>query len=60
MISNRFRHDHVMCEFSALAEGNRLRLTFPEGWLEQQPLLLAEFEREQAAWERVGHELLFS
>lgn len=60
VISNRFRHDHVMCEFSALAEGNRLRLTFPEGWLEQQPLLLAEFEREQAAWERVGHELLFS
>lgn len=57
VVLNRFRHDKVVTEFSAQANDKKLVLTFAQGWLEQQPLLLAELEREQSTWEKVGFQL---
>lgn len=58
VVLNRFRHDNVTTHFTASVSANGVTLEFPHGWIEKQPLLLAELEEEQRAWSRVDYELV--
>jgi exopolyphosphatase/guanosine-5'-triphosphate,3'-diphosphate pyrophosphatase len=42
------------------AEGNQLELSFPEGWLDEHHLTLAELKQEQGYLENAGFSLNFS
>ena len=42
------------------AEGNRLSLEFPDGWLENHPLTLTELKQEADYLKVAGFELSFS
>ncbi len=44
----------------AEASGNAISLTFPEGWLEQQPLTAVDLENEARQTQRIGITLEFS
>lgn len=41
-------------EFQCLVEGDRLRLVFPENWLQRHPLTARELEQQQSALGRQG------
>ena len=46
-----------MPELEAEAGDDRLTLTFPPGWLEQNPLTQADFAQEAGYWSRIGYTL---
>lgn len=47
-----------MPELEAEADDNSLTLTFPPGWLEQNPLTQADFAQEAGYWSKVGYTLV--
>ena len=59
------RLHHARCDeatpaMKLKAEGNALALAFPEGWLDEHPLTLADLEQEQEYFQAVGCELRLS
>jgi exopolyphosphatase/guanosine-5'-triphosphate,3'-diphosphate pyrophosphatase len=44
----------------AMADKQSIELRFPDGWLEANPLTIADLEREQVYLRKVGYELSFS
>lgn len=46
-----------MPALKAEAQDSVLTLTFPEGWLEHNPLTLADFQQEVLVWAKVGYTL---
>ena len=64
VVLHHSRPDGALTNFTLTADTRgkteRLRLRFPEGWLEQQPLLLNDLEQEARWQEAAGFELLYS
>jgi len=58
VLLNRSRNDVEPPRVSAAAAGNSLSVSFDETWLEDNPLTIADLEREQEFLDRVGYELL--
>ena len=59
------RLHHARCDeatpaMKLKAEGNTLALAFPEGWLDEHPLTLADLEQEQEYFQAAGCELTLS
>ena len=46
-----------MPEMAVEASQDALAVTFPDGWLEQNPLTQADFEREAQYWAKAGYRL---
>ena len=46
-----------MPELEAAADENSLTLSFPPGWLEQNPLTQADFAQEAGHWAKIGYTL---
>jgi exopolyphosphatase/guanosine-5'-triphosphate,3'-diphosphate pyrophosphatase len=46
ILLNRSRHDRFLPEFQAHFDGSRFSLIFPQHWLEQHPLTIADLEQE--------------
>jgi len=60
VLLNRSRGSLDLPRIDARAEGNMLRLTFPPGWLEENPLTVADLNREQRIVGTIDHELQFA
>jgi exopolyphosphatase/guanosine-5'-triphosphate,3'-diphosphate pyrophosphatase len=43
-----------------VADGHSLALRFDSAWLQENPLTVADLEREQGYLQNVGYELIFS
>ncbi|CZF85955.1 exopolyphosphatase [Grimontia marina] len=56
-VLNVQRSDELMPEVKILAKDDCWSLTFPENWLNQNTLLAADLEAEQAYWASVGWKL---
>lgn len=59
VVMNRTRKERMDFQCTVQVVKNSLVLEFPEGWLEKQPLLLAELQQEQDAWKKVSVGLSF-
>ena len=57
---NRMRSDHPLPRILAAADGGRVQLSFPEGWLEEHPLSRADLEDEAWVLGQAGFELTTS
>ena len=57
VLLHRSRREHHLPSFRLEAEGNRVRLHFPEGWLDSHPLTNGELQQEVGMWEKVGFSL---
>ena len=55
-----YQRSDKLADYSFQASGTDIRLTFPEGWLENNPLTSANFEQEQAYLTRAGFSLQVS
>jgi len=60
VLLDRSRGSLDLPRIDARAEGNMLRLTFPPGWLEENPLTVADLNREQRIVGTIDHELQFA
>ena len=60
VLLNRSRGSLELPRINARAEGNILRLTFPPDWLEENPLTVADLNREQRIVGTIDHELQFA
>ena len=60
MLLNRSRNDVELPTVSASATGNSLTVRFDTTWLADNPLTIADLEREQVFLNRVGYELLIN
>lgn len=58
VLLNRSRNDVEMPNVSASAIDNKLSISFDETWLADNPLTIADLEREQEFLDRIGYELL--
>jgi exopolyphosphatase/guanosine-5'-triphosphate,3'-diphosphate pyrophosphatase len=54
VLLNRNRDPHVVSLPHVKASGNKLKLTFHEGWLDAHPLARADLEREQRLVKPIG------
>lgn len=59
VLLNRSRGSLDLSGIDARAQGNSLRLTFPPGWLESNPLTVADLNREQRYVSSIDHDLQF-
>jgi exopolyphosphatase/guanosine-5'-triphosphate,3'-diphosphate pyrophosphatase len=57
VLLNRSRNSVEMPPISALASGNGLQLGFDAAWLADNPLTVADLEREQELLQQVGYDL---
>ena len=57
---NRSRSDDGVPKVSLRAKGKRMRLDFPEGWLEEHPLMRADLELEAEFLAEAGIDLEIS
>ncbi|MEX1024201.1 MAG: Ppx/GppA phosphatase family protein [Planctomycetota bacterium] len=57
---NRMRSDQPLPRIHAAAEGNRIELQFPPGWLEEHPLTCADLEDEAIVLGQASFELATS
>ena len=60
VLLNRSRNDVELPTVSASATGNSLTVRFDTTWLADNPLTIADLEREQVFLNRVGYELLIN
>jgi exopolyphosphatase/guanosine-5'-triphosphate,3'-diphosphate pyrophosphatase len=60
VLLNRSRSAVDLTGIRATADKGELRLKFPDGWLEANPLTIADLEREQAFLAAIGYQLEFS
>ncbi len=60
VLLNRMRSSANLPLARFAADGDALRLRFPEGWLDANPLIRAELERENARLEPAGFRLRFA
>jgi exopolyphosphatase/guanosine-5'-triphosphate,3'-diphosphate pyrophosphatase len=56
----RSRAEPHLPELNVEVSGKRIRLTLPEGWLEQRPLTQRALEDEAAYWQAVGVKYAFA
>jgi exopolyphosphatase/guanosine-5'-triphosphate,3'-diphosphate pyrophosphatase len=54
VLLNIKRQDDILPEFSVKAEGDKLHIQFPDGWLEQKPVFGADIERESDYIKELG------
>jgi len=59
VLLNRSRTDGALPRIRLRAEGDQLKLLFPDGWLEQHPLTLADLDQEAAYLQALGLKLKF-
>jgi exopolyphosphatase/guanosine-5'-triphosphate,3'-diphosphate pyrophosphatase len=59
VLLNRSRSAPELDSLRALASGNALSLEFPPGWLDSNPLTVADLTREQGYLRSVRHKLTF-
>jgi len=57
VLLNRSRNDVELPAISASATGNSLTVRFDKAWLADNPLTIADLEREQVFLDKVGYEL---
>ena len=57
ILYHHIRGYQEMPELKVEARDSALTITFPEGWLEQNPLTLADFQQEVQIWAKVGYTL---
>ena len=57
VLLNRSRNDVELPFLSAAAAGNRLSVRFDEAWLADNPLTIADLEREQAFLDEIDYDL---
>jgi exopolyphosphatase/guanosine-5'-triphosphate,3'-diphosphate pyrophosphatase len=57
VVLNRARSDETSPEVRATADGDRLRLAFPQGWLDAHPLTRVDLEQEADYLRAAGIEL---
>ena len=60
VLLNRSRNKVELPDIGAVADKRGISLAFPPGWLEANPLTIADLEREQHYLAAVGYELEFS
>jgi exopolyphosphatase/guanosine-5'-triphosphate,3'-diphosphate pyrophosphatase len=60
VLLNRSRSREPLPEIGVLAGKKTLQLQFPSGWLSDNPLTVADLERETSYLGQVGYELTFS
>ena len=60
VLLNRSRSKVDLPQIEADADRRGIELRFPTGWLDANPLTIADLEREQAYLRKVGYELRFS
>jgi exopolyphosphatase/guanosine-5'-triphosphate,3'-diphosphate pyrophosphatase len=60
VLLNRSRSTVEMPSIELLVDGNSMALHFDSAWLEENPLTIADLEREQGYLRDVGYELTFS
>jgi len=60
VLLNRSRGSLDLSGIDASADNKMLRLTFPTGWLDANPLTVADLNREQQFIDAVDHELVFN
>lgn len=60
VLLNRSRSPRPLPTFVVTADKDRLRLEFPERWLEEHPLTMADLEEERPALAGAGIELTFA
>ncbi len=60
VLLNRSRSTMEMPSIELLVDGNSMALSFDSAWLEENPLTIADLEREQGYLRDVGYELAFS
>ncbi|WP_066185070.1 MULTISPECIES: exopolyphosphatase [unclassified Guyparkeria] len=61
VLFHRDRGESILpAELSLSAKGDRLTLSFADGWLQEHPLTAADLEREQAYVDNCGFKLRFS
>ena len=57
ILYHHIRGYQEMPELEAQADAQSLTLSFPSGWLEQNPLTQADFAQEAGYWSKVGYTL---
>lgn len=57
ILYHHIRGNQDMPALKAEARDSVLTITFPEGWLEHNPLTLADFQQEVQVWAKVGYTL---
>lgn len=57
ILYHHIRGYQQMPELEAEADEHGLTLTFPPGWLEDNPLTQADFEQEAGYWAKIGYRL---
>jgi len=57
VLLNRGRADGILPAIRLRAKGDQLKLMFPDGWLDQHPLTLADLEQEAAYLQALGLKL---
>jgi exopolyphosphatase/guanosine-5'-triphosphate,3'-diphosphate pyrophosphatase len=60
VLLNRSRSSMEMPEIELVVDGHSLALRFDAAWLQENPLTVADLEREQGYLQDVGYELIFS
>ena len=57
VLMNRTRSNYPLPKIKAKADRDRLKIKFPQDWLTEHPLTLADLEQEQAKLKRLGVQL---
>ena len=57
ILYHHIRGNQEMPALEAEAGENNLTLSFPPGWLEENPLTQADFEQEAGYWAKIGYRL---
>ena len=60
VLLNRSRSSLELPDIQITVGDNRIRLEFPQGWLDDNPLTITDLEREKNYLEQVGYDLTFS
>ena len=59
VLLNRSRSSLELPEIQIAVGDNRIRLEFPQGWLDDNPLTITDLEREKNYLDQVGYDLTF-
>ncbi|MCB1734784.1 MAG: exopolyphosphatase [Gammaproteobacteria bacterium] len=59
VVLHRERSDRDDVEYALSVEDNKLRLSFPEGWLDERPLTAADLKQEASRVKAAGYRLKF-
>ncbi len=59
VVFNRSRRDAALPDFVIKVDAGRVDLRFEAGWINSQPLLLADLQQEQDSWKKMGCTLSF-